>query len=74
MCDVGRVRVAGDVRGPLEDASVCVAGASIAGLKLLELLLLSKFVRLEYAVSSDGSSVDRVKPTMVCLDGREEGA
>jgi len=60
VCDVGGVRVAGDVRGPLEDASVCVAGACIAGLKLLELLLLSKFVRLEYAVSSDGSSMDTV--------------
>lgn len=51
MCDVGRVSVAGDVRGPFEDAGVCVAGADVAGLELLKLLLLSKFVGLGYTVS-----------------------
>lgn len=47
MADVGRVRVAVDVGRPLELGGVGVAGADVAGLELLELLLGAEFVGLD---------------------------
>lgn len=46
MADVGSEAIAVDVGGPFEFRGVGVAGADIAGLELLELLLGAEFVGL----------------------------
>ena len=46
MPDVRGVGIAVNVGSPFELGGVCVAGAHVAGLKLLELLLGAEFVGL----------------------------
>jgi len=51
MTNIARVRVALDVGGPLEARGIGVAGADVAGLEGLELLLGAEFVCLVEGVS-----------------------
>lgn len=53
VADVARVRVAGDVGGPLVSGRVCVAGANVLLLERLELLLGAEFVGLGSQFSND---------------------
>lgn len=47
MTDVRRQTIAMDIGGPFEFRSIGVAGADVAGLELLELLLGAEFVCLK---------------------------
>lgn len=70
MSDIACQTIAVDVGRPFEFGGVGVAGADVAGLELLELLLRAEFVGLERGVRVDsccglGRCEDRERLTMM---------
>lgn len=74
MSNIACITIPLDVGGPFEFCGVGVAGADVAGLELLELLLRAKFVCLEVLVSMavwKGRGIGRDVPFWVESWGRK---